>query len=479
MTFRTADLDVSATRRDSKLRILQVNTIDGGGGASAVASGLAHRYRDVGQRSWLVVGRRQTDDPDVLVIRENRRPLYRLIGYSAIQVRLRRLAGRYPNRGFGLIARTLRTVTHPRVIADLLRGREDFEFPGTYEILDMLDRRPDIAQCHNLHGGYFDLRALAWLSTQVPTVLTLHDMWTLTGHCAYSLQCQRWQTGCGQCPDLHLDPAIRRDGTAANWVRKRDLYGSSRLYVATPSQWLLDCVRQSMLAPAMIEGRVIPNGVDLNIFRPADRTRARAELGLPQDAPVVMLTTGSLRSMWKDDATLIRTIELTRRDGRTPQPCFVAVGRESAVPKSATGDVRIVPFQHDPRLVARYCQAADVYLHASRADNAPLSILEALACGTPVVATRVGGIAEQIRALDPGSHDGLGGDATGMLVPPRDAAAMASALRMLLDQPDLRRAMGANAAADALARFSLRQQADAYLSWFRDIRETHQSRARG
>ena len=63
--------------------------------------------------------------------------------------------------------------------------------------------------------------------------------------------------------------------------------------------------------------------------------------------------------------------------------------------------------------------------------------------------------------------------------PPRDAAAMASALRMLLDQPDLRRAMGANAAADALARFSLRQQADAYLSWFRDIRETHQSRARG
>lgn len=456
----------------SKLRILQLNTIDGGGGASAVATGLGRRYRARGHRSWLVVGRRQSDDPSVLVLREDRRLLYRLLGYSAIQVRLRRLAGRFPDRGFGLLGRTFRVLTHPRVLFDRLRGNEDFEFPGSYEILDMLDRRPDVAQCHNLHGGYFDLRALSWLSSQVPTVLTLHDMWTLTGHCASSITCERWRTGCGQCPDLHLDPAIRRDNTAANWVRKRDVYAGSQLHIATPSQWLLDCVNDSMLAPGMVEGRVIPNGVDLEVFHPADRAAVRAELGLPQDVPVVMLTTGSLRSMWKDDATLVRTIELIRRDGRQPQPCFVAVGRESAVPRSAGGDIRIVPFQHDPRAVARYCQAADVYLHASRADNAPLSVLEALACGTPVIATRVGGIPEQIRALDLEqlSNDAApSGDATGVLVPPRDAAAMARALRLLVDRPVLRRALGENAAADARARFSLEQQADAYLAWFDEI----------
>lgn len=463
---------------ERRLRILQINTIDGGGGASAVASGLAREYRARGQRAWLVVGRRQSDDPGVLVIRENRRWLYRLIGYSAIQVRLRRLAGRFPNRGFGLVGRALRLLTHPQVVVDRLRGAEDFEFPGSYEVLDMLDRMPDIVQGHNLHGGYFDLRALSWLSARVPTVLTLHDMWTLTGHCAYSLQCDRWKTGCGQCPDLHLDPAIRRDNTAANWRRKRDIYAGARLYVATPSQWLLDCVRQSMLAPTMIEGRVIPNGVDLDVFRPADRDAARVELGLPLNVPVVMLTTGSLRSMWKDDGVLIRTIELMRRDGRTPQPCFVAVGRESAVPKSAGADVRIVPFQHDPRQVARYCQAADVYLHASRADNAPLSILEALACGVPVIATRVGGIAEQIRPLDPAAPD-LAGDPTGVLVPPRDAASMAAALRLLIDRPDLRRAMSANAAADAQARFSLRRQSDAYMAWFREIRARRDQEPRG
>lgn len=461
----------------SRLRILQIGTMDVGGGAAAVATSLSHGYRARGHRPWLVVGRRQSDDPNVLVIRENRRPLYRLIGYSAVQVRLRRLAGQHPNRGFGLIARTLRAATHPRVLLDRLLGREDFEFPGTYEILDMLDRRPDIAQCHNLHGGYFDLRALSWLSTQVPTVLTLHDMWTLTGHCAYSLQCDRWRRGCGSCPDLHLDPAVRRDNTAENWTRKRDIYAGSRLYVATPSQWLLDCVQQSMLAPAVIESRVIRNGVDVDIFRPADRAVVRAQLGLPQDVPVVMLTTGSLRSMWKDDATLIRTIELTRRSGQSPQPCFVAVGRESAVPRSAGGDVRIVPFQHDPHVIARYCQAADVYLHASRADNAPLSILEALACGTPVVATDIGGIPEQVHHLD---LDRIAledtadiGAATGVLVTHRDAQAMARALRMLLDRPLARRTLGANAVADVAARFTLAGQVEAYLAWYREILDGH------
>ncbi|MEQ1729012.1 MAG: glycosyltransferase [Vicinamibacterales bacterium] len=463
------------------MRILQVGTIDSGGGAAAVGFGLSHGYRARGHRTWFVVGRRQSDDPAVLVIRENRRPFYRLIGYSAVQVRLRRLAGRFPNRGFGLVGRALRYATHPHVVLNQLRGVEDFEFPGSYELLDMLDRRPDIVQCHNLHGGYFDLRALEWLSAQVPTVLTLHDMWTLTGHCAYSIQCDRWKAGCGRCPDLHLDPAIRRDNTAENWTRKRDIYAGSRLYVATPSQWLLDCVRESMLAPAMIEGRVIPNGVDLEVFRPADRAAARAELGLPQDVPVVMLTTGSLRSMWKDDATLIRTIELTRRDGRTPQPCFVAVGRESAVPKSAVGDVRVVSFQHDPQMIARYCQASDVYLHASRADNAPLSVLEALACGTPVIASDIGGIPEQVHAVDlerlAAGSDDVGG-ATGALVPPRDGAAMARALRLLIDRPAALRTISVNAAADARARFSLEQQTEAYLSWFAEIR-SQQARTAG
>src|SRR3546814_19635674 len=70
-------------------------------------------------------------------------------------------------------------------------------------------------------------------------VLTLHDEWAYTGHCAYTLGCERWRSGCGQCPHLDVYPSIRRDASAANWTAKYDIYSSSRLYVATPSHWLM------------------------------------------------------------------------------------------------------------------------------------------------------------------------------------------------------------------------------------------------
>ncbi len=55
-------------------------------------------------------------------------------------------------------------------------------------------------------------------------------------------------------------------GDLGNWRRKRDIFARSRFYIATPCQWLLDRVTQSILAPAWIEGRVIPNGVDTQVF---------------------------------------------------------------------------------------------------------------------------------------------------------------------------------------------------------------------
>ena len=96
-------------------------------------------------------------------------------------------------------------------------------------MLDALPAPPDIIECHNLHGGYFDLRALPWLSRQAATVLVLHDAWLLSGHCAHSFDCDKWQTGCGACPDLSIEPALRRDGTAHNWTVKQGVYAQSRV----------------------------------------------------------------------------------------------------------------------------------------------------------------------------------------------------------------------------------------------------------
>lgn len=462
------------------LRILHVATIDEGGGAATVAHGLMRAHRARGCHVSEAVGRKRGRDGDVRILPDDRRAAYRLSGYSSVQAVLRRLAGRYPNSGWGLISRSLRSLTHPWAVGRTARGVEDFDFPGTYDLFDLFDGPADIVHCHNLHGGYFDLGALAWISRRVPTVLTLHDMWLLTGHCAYSLGCERWKTGCGSCPDLKLYPAIRRDATSANWQRKRDIYKTSTLFVATPSQWLMDEVKQSMLGPAVREGCVIPNGVDVSVFRPADRVAVRARMGIAPEAKVVLLPTGSQGSMWKDDRTSRLVVERVAHSAVRPAPIFITLGRDGARPSRDLANVRSVPHQTDARIVAEYYQAADVYLHATKADNFPLAILEALACGTPVVATAIGGIPEQIRSADLAAlradrAESAAGK-TGILVAPRDGEQMAEAVVTLLSNDALRGRIGENAACDARGRFDVDLQVDRYLKWYRTAIDDWRSR---
>jgi len=440
------------------MRVLQVGTIEVGGGAAAIASALHHGYRARGCVSWQAVGQKTSRDPDVFVIPDDDRVWLRATGYTALQRGLRRLAGRHPGRGWGLVRRTLRRATHPSVWWQEHRGIEDFEFPGSHRVLDLTPQPPDVLHCHNLHGGYFDLRALASLSQRVPTVLTLHDAWALSGHCAHSLGCDRWTTGCGACPDLLLYPAVQRDATAENWRRKQAVYARSRLYVASPSQWLADRVRRSMLAPGMADLRVIPHGVDVERFTPANRVAVREGLGLPPRASIVLLTAGSHYSVWKDRRTMSAVVSALAERPSDREIVFVAL-EDAGGPAIAGGSkVRYVGHQSDPAALVPFLQAADLYLHATRADTFPTAVLEALACGTPVVATDVGGIPEQIV---PG--------ATGVLVPPGDAAAMAGAVRALLEHDERRSAMGENAARDARRRFNQQRQVEEYLAWYREI----------
>ena len=102
-------------------------------------------------------------------------------------------------KGAGSLGDLLETLAQPRKAIDNFLGREDFNHPGTWRLLDLTTGRPDIVHCHNLHGKYFDLTVLPWLSAKSTTVLTLHDSWLLSGHCAHSFDCARWIVGCGHC----------------------------------------------------------------------------------------------------------------------------------------------------------------------------------------------------------------------------------------------------------------------------------------
>jgi glycosyltransferase involved in cell wall biosynthesis len=404
------------------LSVLQVNASDTAGGAEVVALSLHRVYRSRGLDAWLAVGLRRGDDDGVLAIGDER------------------------------LSRRSRALRDPGVLLDLLCGREDFRFPESHRVLELPPKPPDLLHLHNLHGGYFDLRVLPDLAARQPTVVTMHDEWLYTGHCAYTLDSERWLEGCGSCPHLDSYPALRVDGTAGNWRRKAALYQRSRLHVVCPSAWLRERAQRSMFAPAMASVRLIPNGVDLDVFAPGDRDEACARVGVPHDAHVLVYAAqGARTNPFKDFATLRAALALL------DEP-VVAVALGEAGEDETVGRVtlRAEPFVDRAR-VAAYLRTADLYVHATRADNHPLAVLEALACGVPVVAPRVGGIPEQLS------------DETGVVVEPWDATTLAGAVSALLADDSRRSRMATAAAADARARFGLERQVDAYLDLYREL----------
>lgn len=435
------------------MRILQVSTSDHLGGAESSAWNLFQAYCRRGHASWLAVGRKVSDDPDVFLIPNDlvwtrfwRRVQNRVSGTRA--ARLSRLAG--------LLAR----LPEMRQVFETQLGRENFDFPGTYRLLQSPPQPPDIVHCHNLHGNYLDLRALPWLSRQVPVILNLRDAWLLSGHCAHSFACERWKTGCGQCPDLTIYPAIKRDATAYNWRRKRDIYARSRLYITTPSQWLMQRVQHSMLHG--VGYRVIPNGIDLTIFHPGDQIAARACLGLPLEPKIVLYAArGGSQSPWRD----YRAMELAMRQVAAAyrnELLLVCLGQAREEKELVFGRLRIQfpAFERDPRRMALYYQAADVYILVALAETFSRTITEAMACGTPVVATAVGGIPEQIE-----------NGRTGFLVPLSDTESMTEVVRLLLVNENLRRKMGDLAADHVKHRFGLDRQVDDFLNWYKEVRQ--------
>ena len=437
------------------LRILQVNAADRGGGAEAVALTLHRAFLERGHQSRLGVGRVREGGPGIFRVEQGHGLAWRLHERLDLAMRFR-------------AARLARALTEPGTVLDACRGHEDFRFPGAYRLLD--DRAAlDILQLHNLHGGYFDLRALPLLAARVPVIATLHDAWMLTGHCAHSFDCERWTSGCGSCPYLDTYPALHHDGTAFNLHRKAAIFEATSMSVVTPSRWLMDMVDRSVLAPAAARRRVIPNGVDLSVFHPHNRHEARRSLGIADGRLLlVAVSQGGQDNPFRDARTFTDALErLGAADG---EPVDVVALGEADDSVRSLGRVTLRGVRHVPAETLRlWLNAADAYVHSARADTFPTSVLEALACGAPVVASSVGGIPEQVRALgdDP--------DPTGVLVAPGDPTALALALDRVMGDAALRRRLGENAAADAQRRFSLDEQVAAYLEFYEELLESRRA----
>ncbi len=334
------------------------------------------------------------------------------------------------------------------------QGWLDYHIQSTFDILNNPDfQKHDLIHFHNLHGNYFNLFALALMARTKPCVWTLHDMQALTGHCAHSFECNKWMQGCGECPALHIEPSLMKDTSHQLWEDKKSVYEMIDLDIVVPSKWLKTKVEKSILAHQHIH--VIPNGIDTHVFRDYDKQQCRKMLNLPQDKIIISFAAGGgLENPWKGGQYLDQVLRYL--SGKYNNLLLLNIGGTQA----ETNGYSIVNTGYiDNKKALAMCYAAsDIFAYPSLADSFGLVVLEAIACGLPVVAFKTGGIPEIIR-------DGV----TGIMAPYKNLEKFVAKIESLIINPVLRQKMSLDAAESIAYEHSIEAMCKNYFNLYNDL----------
>ena len=257
--------------------------------------------------------------------------------------------------------------------------------------------KPDIVHLHNIHGYYLNYQILFdYLNNSgVPVVWTLHDCWSMTGHCAQfeNYNCDKWKTQCHDCQYL-MDwyPKALIDRSKRNFELKKKCFTSVENMTIVPvSHWLEDVVKQSFLVKYPI--KVIHNGVDISLFKPTTfSTSFRPSAASGEISSNPKFTILGVASQWDNDKGVQEFIKLSENLDYQ----VIMVGVKDDLKQKLPKSIIAVSRTNNQEKLAEYYSLADVFVNPTYKDTFPTTNLEALACGTPVVTYKTGGSPESI-----------------------------------------------------------------------------------
>lgn len=428
------------------MRILQIGTRDSFGGAARAAHRLHKGLRAAGADSMYFVRDQVESDPTVR----------RFIPDPAPAAQ----AHRARCRSELMAAYDAYAATRSPDIELFSQERVDGD-------LNFFVQRPP-ADVINLHwvAGFVDYPLFFDPArTKVPLVWTLHDMNAFTGGCHYDEMCGKFRDRCGSCPQLgSADPGDLSRRVFEAKARLFTGWPEDRLQIVAPSQWLADEAKSSALF-SKFPARCIPYGIETDTFKPMDKREARAALGLPQDANIVLFVANHIRMKRKGFRELLHALSLVPDAAKL---MLIGVGDSHVLSVRAPFKIGQLDFVADDAAMARIYSAADVLAMPSRQDNSPNTVLESLSCGTPVVGFAVGGVPE---VVNNGEH--------GFLAPPGNVPALSLAFMEAFADMDRLKACGARGRALVERRHTLAMQADAYLVLYRELDAAHRARRLG
>lgn len=309
-------------------------------------------------------------------------------------------------------------------------------------------QRADVVHLHWVNQSFLSLSDMEKiLRSGKRIVVTMHDMWYFTGICHYAADCTKYESACRECP---LMSRVGIDYARRVFDRKQLIYAKQPITFVGCSQWIADLARRSVLTRGQ---RVvsIPNAINTDVFSPSDMAEARAKLNLPQSQSLILFGSQRITDERKGFSLLVESCRILRREHPELSLGIVVVGGASDTVRDAVPyDVYPVGYQSKELDMALLYNAVDAYVTPSLQDNLPNTIVEALACGTPCVGFRVGGIPEMI------DHE-----RNGYVAHYRDAADFARGILYCLS-PERHGQLAAEARRKALATYSEEQVAQRY-----------------
>lgn len=294
-----------------------------------------------------------------------------------------------PNEYHGFFASFFENALH-HILAFLTGLEGYFSFFGTLLLVKKLKKiSPDVIHLHNLHGWYINIPVLFKYikKNNVRIIWTLHDCWAFTGHCPHFdlIGCQKWQSGCFDCPLYKEYPSSLKDNSKTIYkLKKKWFTGIKDLTIVTPSQWLANLVRESFLGSYKI--KVINNGIDLDIFKPTD-SDFRQKYNCEDKFIILGVAFG-----WGRKKGLDIFIELSKRLGERFK--IVLVGTNEDVDKQLPENIISIHRTSNQAELAEIYSAADLFVNPTREDTYPTVNMESIACGTPVITFKTGGSPE-------------------------------------------------------------------------------------
>ena len=253
-------------------------------------------------------------------------------------------------------------------------------------VLEASLRYPDVIIVGNIHGASWPIELLLALrSLNCVVVAYMHDCYFLTGRCAYTGDCHRYELGCNdQCPTWEQYPSLTPDKIFNEWVLRRQIFcGSQGIPLATNSQWVLNLTRQALRG--LYWADCVYLGLDEQLFKPIDKSLARQLLGISPDSFVILTGAVNPHEYRKGGHIILEIISKLQH-----QANFVVFGDDShPVPGvQVTGRLR------DYRKMPLLYSAADIFVGAALEEAFGQTLCEAAACALPIVAFNVGGVSE-------------------------------------------------------------------------------------